>query len=134
MASTLDVFSQFKIPLRYFSRGTKRCHGDFLINQILTTHGCFPVHQHRIFGKSPDSECGRDQGTVSHYVYGCQIYREVRQNYFPKNFFQLGILELILNTRAKIGLKIILVHTSPWLVWRPPPDYAFHLFSLYCLL
>ncbi|GBM90278.1 hypothetical protein AVEN_189061-1 [Araneus ventricosus] len=22
---------------------TKRCHGDFLINQILTTHGCFPV-------------------------------------------------------------------------------------------
>ncbi|GBL74202.1 hypothetical protein AVEN_231077-1 [Araneus ventricosus] len=87
---------------------TKRCHGDLLINQILTTHGCFPVHQHRIFGKSPDCECGRDQGTVSHYVYGCQIYREVRQKYFPKNFFQLGILELILNTCAKIGLKIII--------------------------
>ncbi|GBM26696.1 hypothetical protein AVEN_124988-1 [Araneus ventricosus] len=60
---------------------TKRCHGDFLINQILTTYGCFPVHQRRIFGKSPDCECGRDQGTVSHYAYGCQIYREVRQKY-----------------------------------------------------
>ncbi|GBM65498.1 hypothetical protein AVEN_223593-1 [Araneus ventricosus] len=87
---------------------TKRCHKDFLINQILTTHGCFSVHQHIILGKSPDCECGRDQGTVSHYVYGCQIYREVRQKYFPKNFFQLGILELILNTRAKNGLKIII--------------------------
>ncbi|GBM56594.1 hypothetical protein AVEN_128387-1 [Araneus ventricosus] len=87
---------------------TKRCHGDFLINQILTTHGCFPVHQHRIFGKSPDCKCGRDQGTVFHYVYGCQIYRVVRQKYFPENFFQLGILELILNTRGKIGLKIII--------------------------
>ncbi|GBN33314.1 hypothetical protein AVEN_69925-1 [Araneus ventricosus] len=86
---------------------TKTCHGDFLINQILTTEGCFLVHQHRVFGKSPDCECGRDQGTVSHYVYGCQIYREVRQKYFPENFFQLGILKLILNTSAKIGLKII---------------------------
>ncbi|GBO02662.1 hypothetical protein AVEN_269482-1 [Araneus ventricosus] len=86
----------------------KRCHGDFLINQILTTHGCYPVHPHRIFGKSADCEYGRDQGTVSHYVYECQIYREVRQKYFPKNLFQLGILELILNTRAKIGLKIII--------------------------
>ncbi|GBM66549.1 hypothetical protein AVEN_251970-1 [Araneus ventricosus] len=52
---------------------TKRGHGDFLINHILTTHGCFSVHTHRIFGKSLDCECGRDQGSFSHYVYLCQI-------------------------------------------------------------
>ncbi|GBN97395.1 hypothetical protein AVEN_173230-1 [Araneus ventricosus] len=60
---------------------TKRCQADFLINQILTTRGCFPVTSTDFFGKSPDCECGRNQGTVSHYVYGCQIYREVRQNH-----------------------------------------------------
>ncbi|GBM41981.1 hypothetical protein AVEN_3604-1 [Araneus ventricosus] len=86
---------------------TKRCYGDFFINQILTTHGCFPQHQHRLFGKSPDCFCGRDFGTITHYVYGCSKYNNIRQKFFPRNFPSLGILELVTHFSAKKGLRLI---------------------------
>ncbi|GBN17961.1 Putative protein in type-1 retrotransposable element R1DM [Araneus ventricosus] len=86
---------------------TKRCYGDFFINQILTTHGCFPQHQHRLFGKSPDCFCGRDFGTITHYVYGCSKYNNIREKFFPRNFPSLGILELVTHFSAKKGLRLI---------------------------
>ncbi|GBM56911.1 hypothetical protein AVEN_200323-1 [Araneus ventricosus] len=81
----------------------KRCYGDFFINQILTTHGCFPQHQHRLFGKSPDCFCGRDFGTITHYVYGCSKYNNICEKFFPRNFPSLGILELVTHFSAKKG-------------------------------
>ncbi|GBM44147.1 hypothetical protein AVEN_257095-1 [Araneus ventricosus] len=86
---------------------TKRCYGDFFINQILTTHGCFPQQQHRLFGKSPDCFCGRDFGTITHYVYGCSKYNNIREKFFPRNFPSLGILELVTHFSAKKGLRLI---------------------------
>ncbi|GBN59140.1 hypothetical protein AVEN_19944-1 [Araneus ventricosus] len=74
---------------------TKRCYGDFFLNQILTTHGCFPQHQHKFFGKSPSCICGTDFGTVSHYIFGCSRYHFIRSRFFPLSFSSMSILELV---------------------------------------
>ncbi|GBM43612.1 hypothetical protein AVEN_210553-1 [Araneus ventricosus] len=85
----------------------RRCFGDFYINQILTTHGSFPIRQSRFFGKSSLCICGLDEGTVSHCIYGCLRFCSIREKFFPGNFSVLGFLDLILNKRACQGLREI---------------------------
>ncbi|GBO35083.1 Putative protein in type-1 retrotransposable element R1DM [Araneus ventricosus] len=85
----------------------RHCFGDFYINQILTTHGSFPIHQSRFFGKSSLCICGLDEGTVSHFIYGCPRFSSIREKFFPVNFSVLGFLDLILNKRACQGLREI---------------------------
>ncbi|GBO17770.1 hypothetical protein AVEN_16664-1 [Araneus ventricosus] len=82
----------------------KRCFGDFFINQILTGHGCFPAHQGRFFGKGSNCMCHTDEGTVSHYIYGCPLYEDIRRSYFPVNFAFLGILDLVQSGHSRKGL------------------------------
>lgn len=87
---------------------TKKCYGDFFLNQILTTHGCFPQHQNRFFGKSPLCICGTDFGTVSHYIFGCPRYHSIRSKFFPPDFLSKGILELVNHHSAQTGLKMVI--------------------------
>ncbi|GIY37470.1 RNA-directed DNA polymerase from mobile element jockey [Caerostris darwini] len=37
---------------------TKRIHGNYFINQILTGHGAIAIHQHKFFGATSDCNCG----------------------------------------------------------------------------
>ncbi|GBN58468.1 hypothetical protein AVEN_187346-1 [Araneus ventricosus] len=55
-----------------------RSFGDFYINQILTTHGSFPIHQNKFFGKPSYCICGLDEGTVSHCICSCPRFRHTR--------------------------------------------------------
>ncbi|GBN90275.1 Putative protein in type-1 retrotransposable element R1DM [Araneus ventricosus] len=84
-----------------------RCLGDFYLNQILTTHGAFPIHQGRFFGKQSLCRCGLDEGTVSHCVYGCPRFHSIRERFFPRNFSVLGFIDLIFDRKACVGLKEI---------------------------
>ncbi|GBN70716.1 hypothetical protein AVEN_30268-1 [Araneus ventricosus] len=84
-----------------------RCLGDFYLNQILTTHGAFPIHQGRFFGRQSLCRCGLDEGTVSHCVYGCPRFHSIRERFFPRNFSVLGFIDLIFDRKACVGLKEI---------------------------
>ncbi|GBM59563.1 hypothetical protein AVEN_268742-1 [Araneus ventricosus] len=86
----------------------ERCLIDFYINQLLASHGAFPFHQGRLFGKNIGCYCNLDEGTVSHYLYGCPIYSNIRKSFFPENSAILDILELVKNCKANVGLKIII--------------------------
>ncbi|GBL86328.1 hypothetical protein AVEN_164518-1 [Araneus ventricosus] len=52
----------------------------FFVRQFF---GCFPIYQNNFFGKSPDCDCGLDQGAVSHLVYGCPNFDAIWKEYFP---------------------------------------------------
>ncbi|GBO08924.1 hypothetical protein AVEN_41688-1 [Araneus ventricosus] len=85
-----------------------RCFGDFFLNQFMTGHGVFPVHQMKFYGKSDLCHCERDQGTITHYLYGCTSFLHMRQAYFPADIFRLGLLDLIALARARSGLRLMI--------------------------
>lgn len=85
-----------------------RCFGDFFLNQFLTGHGVFPVYQMKFFGKSDLCYCERDQGTITHYLYGCPLFHQIRQGYFPSDFSRLGLMEFLSLPKARAGLRLMI--------------------------
>ncbi|GBM30740.1 hypothetical protein AVEN_30570-1 [Araneus ventricosus] len=63
-----------------------RCYGDFFLNQFLTGHGVFSIHQSKFYGKSDQCNCGLDKGTITHYLFGCPNFGHIRREFFPNNF------------------------------------------------
>lgn len=84
-----------------------RLYSDFAINQFLTGHGVFPVHQNRIFGKNNVCLCNNAIGTVDHLIYECICVSEFREKYFPSNYLNLNLLMLIKNPKCRMGLHLI---------------------------
>ncbi|GBN33787.1 Putative protein in type-1 retrotransposable element R1DM [Araneus ventricosus] len=82
---------------------TKRCFGDFYINQFLTGHGVFPVYQMRFFGKNDICHCGRDQGTITHYLYGCPTFNQISQG-ISFQFCQFGSFGVDFFAQVRVGL------------------------------
>ncbi|GBO24158.1 hypothetical protein AVEN_33172-1 [Araneus ventricosus] len=62
----------------------------------------------KCFGKSPDYDCGLDQGTVSHLVYGYPNFDAIRKEFLPENLLSLALLDLAVNLKAKTGVKTFL--------------------------
>ncbi|GBM12724.1 hypothetical protein AVEN_40058-1 [Araneus ventricosus] len=87
-----------------------RYHGDFFLNQLLTGHGAFLIHQHKYFGETDQCRCGLDSGTISHYLFGCSDFHHIRKNFFPADFHQLGLLDLMGNPSGQRGLKLMVQH------------------------
>ncbi|GBO45996.1 hypothetical protein AVEN_59949-1, partial [Araneus ventricosus] len=107
--SRLDMSQKAMFLLRLMSVVNNTiCYGNFFSNQILTVHGCFPVYQNECFGKSPGCDCGLDQGTVSHLVYGCPNFDAIRKEFLPENLLSLALLDLAVNLKAKTGVKTFL--------------------------
>lgn len=82
--------------------------GDFYINQVLTGHGAFPVYQNRFFGKTLECYFCEEIGTISHLVYSCHYFDNLRKLYFPDNYRQVPLKHMTLGLGTKQGLRHIM--------------------------
>ncbi|GBM88270.1 hypothetical protein AVEN_105391-1 [Araneus ventricosus] len=74
--------------------------GQFLM-QLLDQNCSLPKY---ILIKNDNCRCGLDKGTVSHYIFGCNLYKEIRKKYFPTDFGTFGLMQLTANGLARNGL------------------------------
>jgi ribonuclease HI len=87
---------------------TKRCVGDFYMNQLFINHGVFNSYQSRFFHKDSNCECGQGVGDIKHIVYYCINFNSVREQFFPYNFISLNVYDLIKTCKARQDLYIII--------------------------
>ncbi|GBN82767.1 hypothetical protein AVEN_22518-1 [Araneus ventricosus] len=74
--------------------------GSFLVTFMLW------AYQNRFFGKPKECSRGTDDGTISHCIFDCPIYNDIRQ-VLSGNFHALGIPEIIHHPKVKTGLRSI---------------------------
>ncbi|GIX79775.1 putative 115 kDa protein in type-1 retrotransposable element R1DM [Caerostris darwini] len=72
-----------------------RIQGDFLINQLITGHGCLGVYQERFFGVSGTCPCGHPSEDRIHLIFDCPQWNNYREKSFPRNHLEVKI-ELLL--------------------------------------
>ncbi|GIY44537.1 uncharacterized protein CDAR_189441 [Caerostris darwini] len=84
-----------------------RIHGNFYLNQIITGHGAIGTHQHRFFNANSVCLCGVEEDK-SHIVYKCKRWTKLRKKYFPVNYQQQTLLQLLSNKKARTGMECIM--------------------------
>jgi ribonuclease HI len=87
---------------------TRRCVGDFYVNQVLTGHGVFAEYQSRFHNKSNICVCQAAIGSVEHVIYHCNEFVSIRNDYFPPNYLLFNVYELCKQPKARIGICNIL--------------------------
>ncbi|GIX70131.1 RNase H domain-containing protein [Caerostris darwini] len=83
----------------------KRICGDFLLNQILTTHGALASYQHRFFGKPEICGCEDAREDRNHIVYNCKKWHDARKREFPTDFQKLSIRTLLNNKKSRTLIR-----------------------------
>ncbi|GIY68081.1 uncharacterized protein CDAR_452981 [Caerostris darwini] len=87
---------------------TKRLHGNHFINQIITGHGAIAIHQHKFFGATSVCNCGAQMEDRTHIVFNCELWRDIRKKFFPKNYKDNSLLQLMTNIKVRTGLELIM--------------------------
>lgn len=103
----LDSDHASQVKLFFKKVNLNRLSGDFYLNQIITSPGCFPVHQQRLFGAENDCICGNDIGSVNHIIYDCTLFSDLRTKFFPRNYLSCSLPNLLSSERSKCGLSSI---------------------------
>ncbi|GIZ04013.1 hypothetical protein CEXT_360021 [Caerostris extrusa] len=62
----------------------------------------------RFFNASPDCSCGTIEEDRHHIVFQCPQWADIRQKYFPSNFINLTLLQLLSNKKARKGVEAIM--------------------------
>lgn len=83
---------------------TNRIFGNFFINQILSNHGFHAAHQHRLFQKSPVCICDHPYCDISHLIFNCSIFDDIRIKFFPLNSTNVSLSNLIHSPKSYNGL------------------------------
>ncbi|GIY00320.1 hypothetical protein CEXT_145081 [Caerostris extrusa] len=85
-----------------------RLLGNFYLNQLLTGHGVLASYQHKFFNKDPKRACGHVIEDRLHLIYQCSKWRKIRQKYFPANFSNIALPQLLQSNSVRSGLETIL--------------------------
>ncbi|GIY89678.1 uncharacterized protein CDAR_84041 [Caerostris darwini] len=116
MTETLDTWQQSwsssskgRDTFQLFPKiNLKRIHGNFYINQVITAHGVIGLYQSRCFNTSPVCSCGTSDEDRSHIVFQCPQWANIRKQFFPSNFINLTLLQLLSNKKARTGVEAIM--------------------------
>ncbi|GIY73973.1 uncharacterized protein CDAR_598601 [Caerostris darwini] len=87
---------------------TKGLHGNHFINQIITGHGAIAIHQHKFFGANSACNCGAQMEDRAHIVFICELWSDIRKKFFPKNFKDKSLLQLLTNIKVRTGIELIM--------------------------
>ncbi|GIX83521.1 putative 115 kDa protein in type-1 retrotransposable element R1DM [Caerostris darwini] len=85
-----------------------RIQGDFLINQLITGHGCLGVYQERFFGGSGTCPCGHPSEDRIHIIFDCPQWNNYREKSFPRNHLEVKMELLLFNKISRAGLRDIM--------------------------
>lgn len=58
--------------------------------------------------KSLTCRCGEEVGTVSHVIYECSIFENIRKSHFPRNRDYISIKNVIENKKSRKGIEEII--------------------------
>ncbi|GIY12635.1 uncharacterized protein CDAR_188951 [Caerostris darwini] len=83
-------------------------HGNYFINQIITGHGTIAIYQHKFFSSSPACNCGKEVEDRDHIIFKCDLWMEIRGKYFPNNFKDQYLFQLLTNKHVRIGIEQIM--------------------------
>ncbi|GIX84322.1 uncharacterized protein CDAR_49031 [Caerostris darwini] len=87
---------------------SQRIHGNYFLNQIITGHGAIASYQHKFFNSSPVCSCGREIEDRVHIIFNCEIWKHIRGKFFPKNFSNRTLQQLLNHKQAIIGVELIM--------------------------
>lgn len=94
----------------------KRVYGDFFTNQFITRHGIFPKYQKDFHRKNVRCLCGSTEGSVEHVVYLCNYFLDIRREYFPTDYNNMNLKQLIRINKVRKGLvKIVNIFLQAYL-------------------
>ncbi|GBM73974.1 hypothetical protein AVEN_121786-1 [Araneus ventricosus] len=93
-ARWLDSRKGIWIKTFYEKVDAKRICGDFYLNQVLTGHGVFCSFQASMFGKSAKCQCGQNIESVSHVIFECELWRDLRSEW-SKSWKNKDLKELV---------------------------------------
>ncbi|GIY23216.1 RNase H domain-containing protein [Caerostris darwini] len=85
-----------------------RLHGNYFLNQVITGHGAIANYQHKFFSSSTVCSCGTEIEDREHLIYRCENWTATRGKYFPKNFLNRTLIQLLSHKQASIGIELIL--------------------------
>lgn len=91
----------------FSSVSTHRVIGNFYINQLLTGHGSNAMYQNKFHNKSNICICEDTLGSIQHIIFECPLLAEIRNKYFPKNFIEVPIINLLSNLKSRMGLYVM---------------------------
>ncbi|GIY97176.1 RNase H domain-containing protein [Caerostris extrusa] len=86
----------------------KRLHGNFYINQLITGHGALAQYQGKFFCKDEICSCGKAVEDRIHLVFHCERWQGLRDKWFPANYSQLSLLQLLQNKTVRTALQTIM--------------------------
>ncbi|GIX77309.1 RNase H domain-containing protein [Caerostris darwini] len=86
----------------------QRIHGNYFLNQVITGHGAIAYYQHKFFSSSPVCSCGKEIEDRDHLIYRCENWTAIRRKFFPKNFLNRTLVQLLTQKQARIGIELIM--------------------------
>lgn len=87
----------------------KRLQGDFYLNQVYTGHGAFGPFQNKFFGRNPICFCALEDATIEHVLYRCSNYEKERNDFFPRNYPNWTLIDLMKDASTRKGIRLILM-------------------------